>query len=139
MPHYPGAPSAGAHKPAILVIDDNHALRAVVVRALSGVGYRVLYYADPTVAVEYLSSNDEAISLAVVDGVMPQMLGPDVAAEIERLRPGVPIMLMSGHEAPMFSEFFDQPRRHYIGKPFVVQDLIARVAAIIGPPSPAGT
>jgi DNA-binding response OmpR family regulator len=134
MPPDPAARSPKAHVPAILVIDDNHVLRAVVVRALNGAGYRVMDWADPTAALDHLSSNDVAVSLAVVDGVMPQMLGPAVAAEVELLRPGVPIMLMSGHEAPMFSEFFGQPGHHYIGKPFVIQDLVARVAAIIGPP-----
>jgi two-component system, cell cycle sensor histidine kinase and response regulator CckA len=139
MPADPVARPSRPDGANIVVIDDNHAVRDVVARALSGAGYRVMDWADPTAALDHLASNDFTVSLAVVDGVMPQMLGPDVAAEIELLRPGVPIMLMSGHEAPMFSEFFGQPGHHYIGKPFVIQDLVARIAAIIGPPPPAGT
>ncbi len=83
-------------------------------------------------AVDYLARTDDTIALALVDGVMPQMLRPHVSAEIQRLRPGVPILLMSGHEAPMFSEIFDRPDHHYIAKPFVIRDLVARITRIIG-------
>jgi DNA-binding NtrC family response regulator len=93
-------------------------------------------WGDPQAAIDHLASTDAAVSLALVDGVMPQMLGPAAGAEIQRLRPDVPIMLMSGHEAPTFSEFFGKPGRHFIAKPFVVDDLVARIAAIIGPGSP---
>jgi DNA-binding response OmpR family regulator len=130
--------SAPADRPAILVIDDNHAIRDVIRRALTGAGYDVLEWADPEAAMDYLARTDDTISLALVDGVMPQMLGPHVTAEIQRLRPGTPIMLMSGHEAPMFAEIFTRPNHHYIAKPFVVADLLARIAALIGraPPAP---
>ena len=117
---------------AIVVIDDNHGIREVVGRALKNAGYYVMDWADPRAAIDHLASADDAVSLVLVDGFMPQMLGPAVAGEIERLRPGVPIMLMSGHEAPMFSEFFGRPGHHYIAKPFVVGDLVARIDAIIG-------
>jgi two-component system, cell cycle sensor histidine kinase and response regulator CckA len=63
--------------------------------------------------------------------VMPQMLGPDVAREISRLRPGVPILLMSGHEAPMFEKFFEHSDRHFIAKPFVIADLLERIKTIV--------
>ncbi len=119
-------------RPAILVIDDHHAIREVIRRALTAAGYDVLEWADPEAAVDYLARTDDTIALALVDGVMPQMLGPHVSAEIQRLRPGVPILLMSGHEAPMFSEIFDRPDHHYIAKPFVIRDLVARITRIIG-------
>src|SRR6266550_1875640 len=121
---------------AIVVIDDNHTIRDVVRRALKHAGYHVLDWADPRAAIEHLESTNDVISLALIDGVMPQMLGPAVSDEIERLRPGVPLMLMSGHEAPMFTEFFDRPGRHFIAKPFVAGDLVGRIEAIIGKAPP---
>lgn len=122
---------------AIMVIDDNHALRAVVVKALTGAGYRVMDWADPHAAIDHLASTNDHFALAIVDGVMPQMLGPDAVTEIELLRPGVPVLLMSGHEAPMFDSYFGVPGHHYISKPFAIQDFIGRVAAIIAAPPPA--
>jgi two-component system cell cycle sensor histidine kinase/response regulator CckA len=115
----------------VLVIDDNAQIRGLIKRSLSREAYTVLDWANPKDAIAYLETSDDEIELALIDGVMPEMLGPSVAAEIDRLRPDVPIMLMSGHEAPMFKEFFERPNRHFIAKPFVVSDLIARIAAIL--------
>lgn len=131
MLHEPVSPLPWVGK-AILVIDDNNKIREVVVRALEKAGFHVMDWADPNEAIDHLASTDDAVALAVIDGVMPQMLGPAVATELSMLRPGVPILLMSGHEAPMFAEFFEEPGRHYIAKPFVIADLVTRVRTIIG-------
>src|SRR3982750_4684021 len=90
----------------VVVVDDNNQIRELVKRTLKREGYEVLDWADPRRAIEHLTTAKEPVGLAIVDGVMPEMLGPLVAAEIDRLYPGIPIMLMSGHEAPMFREFF---------------------------------
>ena len=118
----------------IILIDDNEQIRTLVRRSLVGAGYAVLDWANPTLAIQHLKTVDDPVALALIDGVMPQMLGPDVATQLEQLRPGVPIMLMSGHEAPMFANFFGPPNRHFIAKPFVIADLVARIASIVHGP-----
>ena len=115
----------------IIIIDDNEQIRTLVRRALQANGYIVLDWANPRAAIDHLEKIPEPVSLALIDGVMPQMLGPDVAGEISRLRPGIPVLLMSGHEAPMFEQFFQQPNRHFIAKPFVVADLVSRIASLV--------
>lgn len=115
----------------IIIIDDNEQIRTLVRRALQANGYIVLDWANPRAAIDHLEKIPEPVSLALIDGVMPQMLGPDVAGEVTRLRPGIPILLMSGHEAPMFEQFFQQPNRHFIAKPFVIADLVSRIASLV--------
>ena len=115
----------------IVIIDDNEQIRTLVRRALQSKGYIVLDWANPRAALDHLEKIPEPVSLALIDGVMPQMLGPDVAGEISRLRPGVPILLMSGHEAPMFEKFFEAPGRHFIAKPFVIADLLTRIGTLV--------
>lgn len=134
MPHGAPAHSPEPARPAILVIDDDRAIREVLRKALTHAGYDVLAWGNPEAAVDYLARTDDTIALALVDGVMPQMLGPHVAAEIQRLRPGMPIVLMSGHEATMFSEIFDRVDHHYIAKPFVIADVLSRIAALLSRP-----
>ena len=116
----------------VVIIDDNEQIRILVRRALQSKGYVVLDWANPRAAIDHLANVPEPVTMALIDGVMPQMLGPDVAGELERLRPGIPIMLMSGHEAPMFADFFGHPNRHFIAKPFVIADLIARIRTLVG-------
>lgn len=135
MLHDSSPPPPRSSGNAVVVIDDNPEVRAIVRRSLKHAGYQVLDWSDPRAALDHLKQTDDTIALAVVDGVMPDMLGPAVAAEIQRLRPGVPILLMSGHEAPMFKEFFGPAGRHFIAKPFVISDLVSRITAIIGKPS----
>ena len=115
----------------IIIIDDNEQIRTLVRRALQASGYIVLDWANPKAAIDHLEKIPEPVSLALIDGVMPQMLGPDVALEISRLRPGIPVLLMSGHEAPMFERFFEVPNRHFIAKPFVIADLVARISTLV--------
>jgi two-component system, cell cycle sensor histidine kinase and response regulator CckA len=115
----------------IIIVDDNEQIRTLVRRALQASGYIVLDWANPRAAIDHLEKIPEPVSLALIDGVMPQMLGPDVAVEISRLRPGIPILLMSGHEAPMFENFFEVPNRHFIAKPFVIADLVARISTLV--------
>jgi CheY-like chemotaxis protein len=115
----------------IVIIDDNEQSRTLVRRALQSSGYIVLDWANPKAAIDHLANVPEPVTLALVDGVMPQMLGPDVAFELERLRPGIPIMLRSGHEAPMFQDFFGKPNRHFIAKPFVIADLVTRITTLV--------
>jgi two-component system, cell cycle sensor histidine kinase and response regulator CckA len=115
----------------IVIIDDNEQIRTLVRRALQSKGYIVLDWANPKAAIDHLAKIPEPVSLALIDGVMPQMLGPDVAGELTKLRPGIPIMLMSGHEAPMFERFFQEPNRHFIAKPFVISDLITRINRLV--------
>ena len=115
----------------VVIIDDNEQIRILVRRALQMKGYIVLDWANPKAAIDHLSKIPEPVTLALIDGVMPQMLGPDVAGELARLRPGIPIMLMSGHEAPMFEKFFEAPNRHFIAKPFVIADLLSRIENLV--------
>jgi FixJ family two-component response regulator len=117
--------------PVVVVIDDNQAVRLLVTRALSGVGYRVKDWSNPQEALATLEKSKDRISLAVIDGVMPQMLGTNVADELQSLQDELPILLMSGHEAPMFKEYFSRPGRHFIAKPFVIEDFLLRVAGLI--------
>ena len=118
----------------IVIIDDNEQIRTLVRRAFQSQGYIVLDWANPRAAIDHLEKIPEPVTLALIDGVMPQMLGPDVAGELNRIRPGIPIMLMSGHEAPMFEKFFDHPNRHFIAKPFVISDLMRRIKTLVDGP-----
>jgi DNA-binding NtrC family response regulator len=122
------SPAQSSDPKVVVIIDDNEQIRTVVRRALQMQGFIVLDWANPRAAIDHLQNVPEPVTLALIDGVMPQMLGPDVAGELERLHPGLPIMLMSGHEAPMFQEFFTKPNRHFIAKPFVIADLVTRIA-----------
>src|SRR5215216_5599943 len=65
----------------VLVVEDDRALRALMVRSLSEKGYRVLEAIDGIEALERLAAEPD-IELIVTDIVMPRMNGVDLAQQL---------------------------------------------------------
>jgi CheY-like chemotaxis protein len=65
----------------VLVVEDDPALRALMVRALSAKGYRALEASDGIEALEQLAA-DPDIELVVTDIVMPRMNGVELAQQL---------------------------------------------------------
>jgi PAS domain S-box-containing protein len=81
---------------AVLVVEDNAALRRIVVRQLQDLGYAVVAAPDGMAALDILKS-DRAIDLLFSDIVMPGgMDGTSLAREAARIRPDLRILLTSG-------------------------------------------
>ena len=81
----------------ILVAEDNDGMRQMMREALESLGYRVLLAEDGEEAIEKFSAHRQAISLTVLDILMPRLSGPDVYARICKLAPGLPVIFTSGY------------------------------------------
>ena len=66
---------------AVLVVEDDPGLRALMVRTLSGKGYRAVEASDGIEALEQLAADPE-IELVVTDIVMPRMNGVELARQL---------------------------------------------------------
>jgi PAS domain S-box-containing protein len=126
------APAAGG---AILLVEDEPAVRAVAVRILEHAGYCVLVAGDGDAALR-VAADAEAIDLVLTDVVMPGMGGAALAERLRAERPGVRVLFMSGFTA-------DLPRAlaptggSLLQKPFTPATLLAAVAEAMQAP-PAG-
>jgi CheY-like chemotaxis protein len=80
----------------ILVVDDEPTVVGLCRRMLERDGYRVLTADSGAGALQLLDSHAEAIDLALLDVMMPDMNGVELARRIEARRPGTPVVLMSG-------------------------------------------
>jgi CheY-like chemotaxis protein len=65
----------------VLVVEDDPALRALMVRTLSAKGYRALEASDGIEALDQLAANPD-IELVVTDIVMPRMNGVELAQQL---------------------------------------------------------
>ena len=81
----------------ILVVDDEDAVRAVVMRMLQGEGYEVLGASNGREALEELDEIGGAVNLVISDLVMPGMSGRQLVSELSRRYRSIPIIWMSGH------------------------------------------
>jgi PAS domain S-box-containing protein len=116
------APAAAAT--TILVVDDDPAVRAVAARMLERLDCAVLQAADGRAAIELFQAYRETITLVLLDLTMPQLSGEQVLSELQQLRPGTPVVVMSGYT-------IDEAARRFSGltpagflqKPFTPADL----------------
>jgi PAS domain S-box-containing protein len=92
-----GAPATQVGDETILVVEDAPAVRRYVVRTLEKLGYRVLEAHDGPSALLALDGH-EPIDLLLTDIVMPGgLLGLELAGEARKRRPGLQVLLMTGH------------------------------------------
>jgi CheY-like chemotaxis protein len=88
-------PSAATSETSILVIDDDPDVRGFIVEALREQGYRVREANDGRSGIAEIGR--EPVDLVIVDFVMPEMSGADVAREIRAKYPGQPVLFVSGY------------------------------------------
>ncbi|MBI5510882.1 MAG: PAS domain S-box protein [Deltaproteobacteria bacterium] len=127
----------------VLVIEDEEAVRNVVVRTLREAGYTVLAAANGLDGLHRSVQHLGKIHLAVTDIVMPQMSGKEFADRLARIRPETKVLFMSGYtgNAIVHHGVLD-PGTQFIGKPFSAADLVRKVRETLdsvhepGPPPP---
>lgn len=86
---------ARAPKPVLLCIDDEASGLAIRKMLLESAGYRILTAERGRQGLEIFTSQE--IDAVVLDYAMPEMDGYQVALEMRRLKPSVPIMMLSAY------------------------------------------
>jgi signal transduction histidine kinase/ActR/RegA family two-component response regulator len=81
----------------VLLVDDETQLLDVTGRRLEMLGYVVTTSSSPARALAMVRADPAAFDLMVSDLSMPEMTGADLAVEVRRLRPDLPIILLSGY------------------------------------------
>ena len=114
----------------ILLAEDNPAVRGSVARVLRRGGYQVLEAANGSEAIRLCRDHPGTLGLLIADLIMPGMGGEDVAAQIAVLRPGLPVLFISGYQPQDC-----QPDRPHllIRKPFSGNALLKKVHEVFKP------
>jgi CheY-like chemotaxis protein len=123
----------GEPEPTVLVVEDNELLRDVIQCMLSGHGFATVTAENAEQGLLVFESNP-AVALAILDMVLPGKSGLDLAAELERRRPGFRILYISGFSDSIAMESIARrdPKVVLI-KPFGEDALIQRVTALLAP------
>jgi signal transduction histidine kinase/CheY-like chemotaxis protein len=119
----------------ILVVEDEEGVRNACRRILERAGFKVIEASDGAEALSRLDGL--RIDLLLTDVVMPGgMTGRDLAWELEQLRPGVPVLFMSGYNADAIAtRGVLEPGISVIEKPFTSADLTSKIHELLSSPS----
>ena len=96
----PALPPARGSQENILYVDDEEGLVMLGTLFLQRLGYQVTGHVDAAAALYDFQSRPNFFAAVVTDLSMPRMSGFDLASEILKLRPGVPILMTSGYVRP---------------------------------------
>jgi two-component system, cell cycle sensor histidine kinase and response regulator CckA len=110
----------------ILLVEDNVMIREMVQDLLVSFGFRVLSAASPAEARE-LAEREPAIDLLVTDVIMPQMSGPQLYEQLQRLHTRLPVLYMSGYTSSLIPDGADD----FLAKPFTLEQLMEKVERVL--------
>ncbi|WP_186388015.1 MULTISPECIES: nitrogen regulation protein NR(I) [unclassified Stappia] len=117
----------------ILVADDDAAIRTVLNQALSRAGYTVRLTSNATTLWRWVSSGDG--DLVVTDVMMPDENAFDVLPRIKKLRPDLPVIVMSAQNTFMTAiRASEKGAYEYLPKPFDLKELTSIVGRALSEP-----
>jgi signal transduction histidine kinase len=88
----------------ILLVDDEPSIVEITCEVLESLGYDALGISDPKEALALLGRDPSRFDLVITDLTMPGMSGDALAARMLELRPGLPIVLVTGYREAMTRE-----------------------------------
>ena len=117
----------------ILLMDDEEALRAIMVEVLTEEGHEVIQSGTGRIA----SNKDivASVDLVITDIIMPDVEGMEVVRIVSAQRPDLPILAISGGGRTVTADYLPLTRHlgasDTLGKPFTPDALVERVEALL--------
>ncbi|MBN1957418.1 MAG: PAS domain S-box protein [Desulfuromonadales bacterium] len=116
----------------ILIVEDEADLLDISTSILQEAGYTVLFSQDPAKAVEIAKEYKGTIHLLLSDMVMPNMTSLELHNALQKIRPGIKTLYMSGYP----KETHSQPQQQFVNeqllmKPFSIYKLTKKVREVL--------
>jgi DNA-binding response OmpR family regulator len=115
------------HAVRVLVVDDDPTVARMVAAILEHAGFGVQTAHSGNDALNAIQEQPEAITVLLTDIVMPGMDGVELAEEVHKIAPRLPILFMSGFTGTA------TPYGPLIVKPFKPADLVAAIESVVAP------
>jgi signal transduction histidine kinase len=118
--------------PTILLVEDDHDVRAYVVEILREMHFQVLEAHDADSALGLLDRDDVRIDLLLTDVVLPGMNGRQLADAIKARQPDIQVIFMSGYgRDAIVQQGHIEPGVEVLQKPLTQEMLAQRIRAVL--------
>jgi DNA-binding NtrC family response regulator len=122
-----------AEKQTVLVVDDEPMITAILAAILRKAGYPVVAAAGASEAFEICRKPESQIALAIIDCIMPEQNGAELASCLKEIYPDMRIVMMSGYTGPeIWSSGLPREVNGFLAKPFKVESAVAAVQSALG-------
>jgi CheY-like chemotaxis protein len=129
-PVAPAAPQG--HGETILVVDDEESLVLLAEEVLASLGYEPVGCVGAREALRLFHAAPARFDAVLTDAIMPDMSGLELLAELRRVRPELPVMLVSGYGGPDLNAAAAAAGAHAVlMKPLGTADLAQSLAAVL--------
>lgn len=129
----PGDASSGPDEPIhVLIVDDDHDLRKILTRGLGARGFRVVSAGDAEEALRIATAPDIPIDVIVMDLVLPDTWGSQLAMEQSLFRPDARIIFISGYsKGDAVLQATASREIEFLAKPFKVDELAELIRRVM--------
>jgi len=116
----------------VLLVEDEPALRELIKIALTGAGFTVLAAPNPADALILSRNHLGALHLLLTDVIMPGMDGPALAKQVQKERPDIKVLFMSGYATNfIMHDGVVDPGTNFLEKPFHPRTLLSKVREVL--------
>jgi len=113
----------------VLLVDDEEPLVRLGEEMIAGMGYEPIGFTSSTAALAALRAAPDRFDIVLSDEAMPETTGSELARAIRAIRPGLPVVLMSGFVSPaLIARAKENGVAEVLAKPVVARE-IARALA----------
>ncbi len=128
----PSLNKKGKASGTILLVEDEVAVRQLILNKLSTEGYKIYDAGNGLEALELTKDGLKSVDLVVTDIVMPHMGGVELVAELKKKWPDVNVLFISGYteNTAVKEKAWDQ-KINFLQKPFALHELCSRVENLI--------
>jgi PAS domain S-box-containing protein len=118
----------------VCVVDDEEVVGSCTKLVLESQGYQSLIFSSAEQCLAHLQANPAICSVLVTDQTMPGMQGTELAAALRRLRPNLPVVIMSGYFSKISPQALDELGQiELLAKPFTTDELAHAVHRALHP------
>lgn len=116
----------------ILYVDDEGMLADIGKKMFEKLGYEVTAETNPLLALDIFRAHPSRYDLVITDQTMPNLTGVELARQILKIRPNIPVVICSGFtESPEYEEAGRLGINYFLRKPIVMKEFADVVRKVL--------